>query len=62
MANAQSEAAVTALKLITTGLQSGSIKLHGVTNPANATSAALADATYLKKLLTDLTAAIQAQD
>ncbi|WP_219114941.1 hypothetical protein [Janthinobacterium sp. UMAB-56] len=62
MANAESNAAVAALKLVTAGLQSGAITLHGI--PVNHAPKAQifgqADAEYLKALITNLTAAIKA--
>lgn len=62
MANASSSAAEKALTLITAGLQSGAIKLHGVTSHSSATAFGKADAAYLKALIADLTEAIKAQE
>lgn len=60
MAMTKNEALHEATKLVATGLQSGSIKLLGTTNMLHAVSAATADAAYLVKLLTELTASVAA--
>lgn len=62
MANAQTIASQTAINMITTALQSGSIKLVGVGTPNAAAFNANADATYLKTLISELSKAIQAQE
>lgn len=51
-----------AIQLVTTALQSSSIKLRGPTGAQNTESAeimAAADAAYLSRLLSDLTTALQ---
>lgn len=60
MAHTKTEAAVKAIDLVKTALQSGSIKLNGShVSGNNASIHATNDATYLKKLIDDLTAHIQ---
>ncbi|WP_144241570.1 hypothetical protein [Janthinobacterium agaricidamnosum] len=64
MANAESSAAVAAIKLVEAALQSGAIKLHGVTvnHTNNASAYGKADAAYLDSLIATLTAGIKAVD
>lgn len=64
MANAESSAAVAAIKLVAAGLQNGAIKLNGVTvnHTNNASAYGKADAAYLISLITNLTAGIKAVD
>lgn len=62
MANAQTIASQTAINMVTTALQSGSIKLIGVGVANSAALNAKADAIYLKTLISELSQAIQAQE
>ena len=62
MANAQSTATQEAIKLVTVALQSGSIKLHGVTTANSTSNAAKVDAVYLTTLITDIAKALKDLD
>ena len=64
VANAESNAAVAAVKLVTAGLQSSSIKLLRIPtgHAHHAEQYGKADAAYLKALITGLTQAIKDQE